>query len=107
MMSGHGTIDTAVEATKFGAMAFLEKPITPSAGAVEQGLQAAVAGAGGAERCREVGLTVEAAMTGGMQASRCCSGRNPSRASTSTGRCAGARVRKELLRVPPGAENAA
>jgi DNA-binding NtrC family response regulator len=28
MMSGHGTIDTAVEATKFGAMAFLEKPIT-------------------------------------------------------------------------------
>ena len=26
--SGHGTIDTAVEATKFGAMAFLEKPIT-------------------------------------------------------------------------------
>jgi DNA-binding NtrC family response regulator len=28
MMSGHGTIDTAVEATKFGAIAFLEKPIT-------------------------------------------------------------------------------
>ena len=28
MMSGHGTIDTAVEAIKFGAMAFLEKPIT-------------------------------------------------------------------------------
>ena len=28
MMSGHGTIDTAVEATKFGASAFLEKPIT-------------------------------------------------------------------------------
>jgi DNA-binding NtrC family response regulator len=28
MMSGHGTIDTAVEATKFGAAAFLEKPIT-------------------------------------------------------------------------------
>jgi DNA-binding NtrC family response regulator len=28
MMSGHGTIDTAVEAMKFGAMAFLEKPIT-------------------------------------------------------------------------------
>ena len=27
-MSGHGTIDTAVEATKHGAMAFLEKPIT-------------------------------------------------------------------------------
>ena len=28
MMSGHGTIDTAVEATKNGAVAFLEKPIT-------------------------------------------------------------------------------
>jgi DNA-binding NtrC family response regulator len=28
MMSGHGTIDTAVEATKFGAQSFLEKPIT-------------------------------------------------------------------------------
>jgi DNA-binding NtrC family response regulator len=28
MMSGHGTIDTAVEATQHGALAFLEKPIT-------------------------------------------------------------------------------
>lgn len=28
MMSGHATIDTAVEATKIGAMAFLEKPVT-------------------------------------------------------------------------------
>jgi DNA-binding NtrC family response regulator len=28
MMSGHGTIDTAVEATKYGAAAFLEKPVT-------------------------------------------------------------------------------
>ena len=28
MMSGHATIDTAVEATRIGAMAFLEKPIT-------------------------------------------------------------------------------
>jgi DNA-binding NtrC family response regulator len=28
MMSGHGTIDTAVEATKIGATDFLEKPIT-------------------------------------------------------------------------------
>src|SRR5216117_4028238 len=27
MMSGHGTIDTAVEATSIGAYAFLEKPI--------------------------------------------------------------------------------
>ncbi|MGE5467773.1 MAG: sigma-54-dependent transcriptional regulator [Ignavibacteria bacterium] len=28
MMSGHGTIDTAVEATKIGALDFLEKPIS-------------------------------------------------------------------------------
>jgi len=28
MMSGHATIDTAVEATRIGAMSFLEKPIT-------------------------------------------------------------------------------
>ena len=27
MMSGHGTIETAVEATKIGAFDFLEKPI--------------------------------------------------------------------------------
>lgn len=40
MMSGHGTIDTAVEATKNGAVAFLEKPITLQKllRAVEQGL---------------------------------------------------------------------
>ena len=72
MMSGHGTIDTAVEATKFGAMAFLEKPITLQnlLRAVEQGLAKppsrlasalnAPAGDNGAG-----GLTVEAAMTGG------------------------------------------
>jgi FixJ family two-component response regulator len=44
MMSGHGTIDTAVEATKFGAMAFLEKPITLQKllRAVEQALARAV-----------------------------------------------------------------
>jgi len=71
MMSGHGTIDTAVEATKFGAMAFLEKPITLQKllRAVEQGLAKppsrvpsalnAVAGDNGGA------LTVEAAMTGG------------------------------------------
>ena len=28
MMSGHGTIETAMEATRFGAMDFLEKPIS-------------------------------------------------------------------------------
>jgi DNA-binding NtrC family response regulator len=54
MMSGHGTIDTAVEATKFGASAFLEKPITLQKllRAVEQalikpGLRGPVPGNGG------------------------------------------------------------
>ena len=40
MMSGHATIETAVEATRIGALAFLEKPITLQKllKAVEQGL---------------------------------------------------------------------
>src|SRR3954464_16054788 len=40
MMSGHGTSDTAVEATKVGALAFLEKPIPLQKllRSVEQGL---------------------------------------------------------------------
>jgi DNA-binding NtrC family response regulator len=56
MMSGHATIDTAVEATRIGAQAFLEKPITLQKllKAVEQGLSrkpigavASKAGSGG------------------------------------------------------------
>ena len=45
MMSGHATIDTAVEATKIGASAFLEKPITLQKllKAVEQGLSRSAA----------------------------------------------------------------
>ncbi|MEF9943784.1 MAG: response regulator, partial [Burkholderiaceae bacterium] len=41
MMSGHATIDTAVEATRFGALDFLEKPIALARllGAVKQGLE--------------------------------------------------------------------
>jgi len=69
MMSGHGTIDTAVEATKFGAMAFLEKPITLQKllRAVETGLAkpAARAAVSNHSMHAEPGLTVEAAMTGG------------------------------------------
>ena len=73
MMSGHGTIDTAVEATKFGAMAFLEKPITLQKllRAVEQGLAkpaprpAMTHNANPDPLHAEPGLTVEAAMTGG------------------------------------------
>ncbi|MGY8526469.1 response regulator [Paracidovorax citrulli] len=50
MMSGHATIDTAVEATKIGALNFLEKPIALQKllSAVEQGL------ARGQERPRTV-----------------------------------------------------
>ena len=71
MMSGHGTIDTAVEATRFGAMAFLEKPITLQKllRAVEQGLAKPALRAllpMNAALPSEIGLTVEAAMTGGQ-----------------------------------------
>jgi DNA-binding NtrC family response regulator len=78
MMSGHGTIDTAVEATKYGATAFLEKPITLQKllRAVEQALVRPSAhrpgpggglGGGAADvlLSNEQALTVESAMTGG------------------------------------------
>ncbi|QTN22652.1 response regulator [Rhizobacter sp. AJA081-3] len=75
MMSGHGTIDTAVEATKFGAMAFLEKPVTLQKllRAVEQGLAKPVGNHRTAaspsvhhnHHLPDTTLTVEAAMTGG------------------------------------------
>jgi DNA-binding NtrC family response regulator len=71
MMSGHGTIDTAVEATKFGAMAFLEKPITLQKllRAVEQGLAKPASRIALQQNVQhhdnDGGLTVEAAMTGG------------------------------------------
>jgi DNA-binding NtrC family response regulator len=44
MMSGHATVDTAVEATRIGALTFLEKPITMQKllKAVEQGLSRGV-----------------------------------------------------------------
>ena len=73
MMSGHGTIDTAVEATMFGAMAFLEKPITLQKllRAVEQGLAKPAARAAAANASsiggENNGLTVESAMTSGAQ----------------------------------------
>jgi DNA-binding NtrC family response regulator len=71
MMSGHGTIDTAVEATKVGAIAFLEKPITLQKllRAVEQALvkpaSRAAAPAALPLRSHEPGITVESVMTGG------------------------------------------
>ena len=75
MMSGHATIETAVEATKIGAQSFLEKPIT-----LQKLLKAVEAGltrTNGAPAPRKPGmatapaqpaaeLTVEAAMTGGQ-----------------------------------------
>ncbi len=95
MMSGHATIDTAVEATKIGALNFLEKPIALQKllAAVEQGLSrskekpraasplaaqaagvtsaapnAALAGAPAtADRADANGVPVRAAEGGGMQ----------------------------------------
>jgi DNA-binding NtrC family response regulator len=69
MMSGHATIDTAVEATKIGAHSFLEKPITlqkllkavNDALAKGERLKAAAP----AVQPKAAELTVEAAMTGG------------------------------------------
>ena len=75
MMSGHATIETAVEATKIGAHSFLEKPITMQK--LLKAVEAALTRANGAA-LRKPGvagiatpapvqeLTVEAAMTGGQ-----------------------------------------
>ncbi|WP_423458915.1 response regulator [Ottowia sp. VDI28] len=75
MMSGHATIDTAVEATRIGAQSFLEKPITLQKllKAVEQGLAREGAGRkqapdgidAPANTLAAAELTVEVAMTGG------------------------------------------
>ena len=48
MMSGHGTIETAVEATRIGAVDFLEKPISMQKllGAIADALKARVQGSG-------------------------------------------------------------
>jgi DNA-binding NtrC family response regulator len=78
MMSGHATIETAVEATKIGAHSFLEKPITMQkllkaieAGLARNGPAAAVPQrkpgmAGVVPMMQVTELTVEAAMTGGQ-----------------------------------------
>src|SRR5690554_6947731 len=51
MMSGHATIDTAVEATRIGAINFLEKPIT-----MQRLLQAVEAGLQAGERSLRLGM---------------------------------------------------
>jgi DNA-binding NtrC family response regulator len=70
MMSGHATIDTAVEATKIGAHSFLEKPIT-----LQKLLKAVAEGLAKGGRVKatvqvnapkQVELTVESAMMGGQ-----------------------------------------
>jgi DNA-binding NtrC family response regulator len=60
MMSGHATIDTAVEATKIGALNFLEKPIALQKllKAVEQGLARGTAAAPIANTARRPALPV-------------------------------------------------
>ena len=72
MMSGHATIDTAVEATKIGAMAFLEKPITLQKllKAVEQGLARTIARTASAPNAAAhmVDFPADAAMQGGILA---------------------------------------
>ena len=75
MMSGHATIDTAVEATRIGAQSFLEKPITLQKllKAVDQALVREGAAARKSAEADEPAtavasaeLTVEAVMTGGQ-----------------------------------------
>jgi DNA-binding NtrC family response regulator len=72
MMSGHATIDTAVEATRIGATAFLEKPITMAKllKAVDQGLNRSLSKFGHKASASTIpdqsplDLTVDVAMTG-------------------------------------------
>jgi DNA-binding NtrC family response regulator len=76
MMSGHATIETAVEATKIGAQSFLEKPITlqkllkaVEAGLVRNQPASALRKPGAAPSpasSTPMELTVEVAMTGGQ-----------------------------------------
>ena len=76
MMSGHATIDTAVEATRIGAQSFLEKPITLQKllKAVDQALAREAPARKPSDAVAETGvamiaaseLTVEAAMMGGQ-----------------------------------------
>jgi DNA-binding NtrC family response regulator len=73
MMSGHATIETAVEATKIGAQSFLEKPITMQkllkaveAGLTRNGSAQRRPGMPGAAQTQTAELTVEVAMTGGQ-----------------------------------------
>jgi DNA-binding NtrC family response regulator len=67
MMSGHATVETAVEATKIGAQAFLEKPITLQKllKAVENGLARDGGKVQISARTSVGEMTLESTMTGG------------------------------------------
>lgn len=74
MMSGHATIDTAVEATRIGAFSFLEKPITlqkllksvHQALEKQQAAEAPVAAAPQAQRVMAAEPSSEALLAGGQ-----------------------------------------
>lgn len=70
MMSGHATIDTAVEATKIGALAFLEKPITLQKllKAVDQGLVRSTSGKAIVQSSGAVAAVVDSESVGELQA---------------------------------------
>lgn len=80
MMSGHATVETAAEATRIGALDFLEKPITMQKllKAVEKGLTMPIARAINPPNGLALpldplslhGLTIEQAMTGGHMAAQ-------------------------------------
>lgn len=67
MMSGHATIDTAVEATRIGALSFLEKPVTMQKllKAVEHGLAKSASAPAAKPAAPSLGLPA----TGSVQAS--------------------------------------
>ncbi len=100
MMSGHGTIDTAVEATKFGASAFLEKPITlqkllraVEVALVKPGGRGPAPANGEARRRAARAAAFRARARAVVWSLRPClwwcpAARGPNRASTSTARCA-------------------
>jgi DNA-binding NtrC family response regulator len=80
MMSGHATVETAAEATRIGALDFLEKPITMQKllKAVEKGLSkpahkvndVSASVTLGSAAASPNGLTIEQAMTGGHMAAQ-------------------------------------
>ena len=111
MMSGHATIDTAVEATKIGALAFLEKPITMQKllKAVEQGLtRGTVRKPPSASGLAPVAtaMAIEMVADSSTELAARCRQQPAAAPELRSGQAAarGARrVRESLFRIPPGA----